>query len=301
MHCFEFGVPEKCTSDMGSQLTAASDILRNFLKDHDTLKYFEEYNIKCFDFQHYFKGCSKLGSLVEICVTFTKKLIFGTIRNNILNFREFEFVISKVVHLVNKRPIALKENLSDPEHSVPQCITPENLLRGYDLISLNIIPELQPVDSEEWSTDLNTDLTKLNKVRCRLVKLYNEEFLVNLIRLATNSRGRYKPCRHDCIKPNDIVLIKEPNTKANQYPMAIVRKVVENSLGEITGAILKKGKSGEIIKRHSSVLIPYLEVNEDFSIPNKTKKPIVESGSNHSRPKRKAAIKSEIKTRLMLD
>ena len=41
----------------------------------------------------------------------------------------------------------------------------------------------------------------------------------------------------------DIALLKEENMKPNQFPMAIVKSIVENDLGEVTGAVLFKGKT----------------------------------------------------------
>ena len=304
MHTFEYGLPQCCTSDLGSQLTSAADILRNFLKDSDTIAYFNEHGIKSFEFDHYFKGCSKLGSLVEIIVKMTKRLIFGAVGNLVVNIRDFEYIITKSVHLINRRPLTLRESLSDCEISVPECITPENLLRGYDLISINIIPELQEVDftDRDWLPDSSEDtFEKLNKVRNRLIKLYHEEFLINLTKLATNVKGRYKPFHHESIKPGDITLLKEVHTKANNYPLAIVKEVVTNSNGEVTGAILRKGKSREIVKRHSSNIIPYLSVNTDFDIKITDSNPSDVSSSVSNRPKRKAAKISRQKTRAILN
>ena len=304
IHTFEYGLPRHITSDLGSQLTSASDILRNFLKDSNTISYFNEHNIKSFEFQHYFKGCSQLGSLVEIIVKMTKRLVFGAIGNIIINIREFELVIAKTVHLINRRPLTFKESLSDGDVSVPECITPENLLRGYELISINVIPDLQEVDlsDRDWEPDsTENNLLKLNKVRNNLIRLYNEEFLINLTKLATNVKGRFKPFHHEIIKPGDIVLLKEPHTKANNYPLAVIKEVVKNSNNEVTGATLRKGKSREIVKRHSSTIIPYLSVNTDFSLNNAAAKTSNEVSSSRKQPKRVAAEISRKKTRAILD
>ena len=62
------------------------------LNDVQSKSYLEEMGIKSFNFDHYFKGKSELGSLVETCVKFGKKLIFSTIGKNILNLRDFEII-----------------------------------------------------------------------------------------------------------------------------------------------------------------------------------------------------------------
>ena len=85
--------------------------------------------IKSFNFDHYFKGKSELGSLVETCVKFVKKLIFSSIGKNILNLRDFEIIVYKTIFLINKRPVAFKDALRDTSgEEVPEPITHELLL-----------------------------------------------------------------------------------------------------------------------------------------------------------------------------
>ena len=60
------------------------------------------------------------------------------------------------------------------------------------------------------------------------------------------------------LEKGDIVLIKEVNTKLQHYPMGIVKDVMTNENGEVTGATVLKGRTREITKRHASTLIPIL-------------------------------------------
>ncbi|XP_066947446.1 uncharacterized protein [Macrobrachium rosenbergii] len=307
LHCFEFGIPSFCISDLGTQLTAGANIISDFFKDHETRKYFDENNVQPLSFDHFFKGHSKLGSMVEICVKLTKRLLFGSIGKNILPYRDFEFIVCKTVHLVNRRPIAFKEALRDSSGDcVPDSITPEVLIRGYDLLSLNIIPELQRNPEPEWMpfeplNKVKNNYEKLQKTRNKLIDIYNEEFLCTLIHQAVNLKDRYKPVTHKILQRGDIVLIKEPMTKQSNYPMAIVKDVVKNLHNEITGAIVMKGKTREILKRHSSTLIPLLRKEE---LPNNDEMITLPGPSVvecSARPKRRTAIESEIKTKDILD
>ena len=75
LHVFEYGLPKFCVSDLGSQLVAAGHIISDFLKDPLTTLYLQENDIDFVKFNHYFKGCSQLGSLVESCVKQVKHLI----------------------------------------------------------------------------------------------------------------------------------------------------------------------------------------------------------------------------------
>ena len=129
---------------------AGADVISSFLNDLDSQLYFEENKVKPISFQQYFKGASQLGSLVEICVKMVKRLIFEAIRNNVLSYQEFEFLMSKTIYLINKRPIAFKNALRDSSLEVPDPITLEMLIRGYELTSIHLIPDLQPVP---WEVD----------------------------------------------------------------------------------------------------------------------------------------------------
>ena len=45
LHCFEYGVPQHCISDLGTQLTAGANIVQDFLKDHEAQSYFHEHGL----------------------------------------------------------------------------------------------------------------------------------------------------------------------------------------------------------------------------------------------------------------
>lgn len=310
MHCFEHGIPQLCVSDLGSQLVAGTNAISSFLNDPDSLLYFEENNVKPIAFQQYFKGASELGSLVEVCVKMIKKLIFGAIKTNVLTYIDFEYLICNVIHIVNRRPIAFKEALRGDSTDVPEPLTPEIVIRGHELSSLNLIPELQPVpfDDDDFIPDIPSNIResniKLCKVRKRLYDTYHNEFLGTLIYQAVDRKDRYRPVTHKTLQVGDIVLLKEEYTKRSNYPLAIVLEIFINDLGEVTGAIIKKGKTGHKSKVHISQLIPFLEVNQstrEVPVSTNTLPPNDFSSLNiSSRPRRKAAIVGEEKTKQML-
>lgn len=322
LHCFEYGIPQFCLSDLGSTLVAGANIITDFLRDPDTQQYFEENNVRPLTFDQYFKGCHQLGSLVEISVKLVKRLIYGSIKNNVLEFRDFEFLICHTVHLVNRRPIAFQEGLRDSSNdTVPNPITPEKLIHGHDLVSLNIIPDLQPDPDPDPDWLINTDpvdkvlesYQKLKKARSRLIDTYNSEFLSHLMSQAVNAKSRYQPVNHKALQKGDIVLLKEDNCKMNNYPMGIVKEIRTNCNDEVTGVTLLKGKTREVVKRHVSSLIPILSVGEPSDSSSnfmqnsfRTKEfdkvaSIKEDNTKgHVKFKRKAAEASAEKTRLIL-
>ena len=229
IHIYEYGNFSFCRSDLGSQLTAGSKRIDEMLKTEETKSYLQEHGIKEVEIGHYPKGNSSLGSLVESSVKQTKLLINKSIRKNILMLPEFELLLAQVKHLVNRRPIAFKEALRG--NNLPEPITPEILVKGYELPVVTIIPELCSESSDldedfKPTTEvIRRNFNKLKKVRNRAVKLYHEEFLGNLISQATNKTDRYKRTNHSEIKPGDIVLLVEDFTKRSNYRMGLVLSV----------------------------------------------------------------------------
>lgn len=159
----------------------------DFLKDVETQMYLEERNTKVIKFNQYFKGCNKLGGLVESCVKLTKKLIYGTIRKNVLDYISFDFIIAQTIHLVNKRPIAFQESLRDGEIALPSPITPEILIKGFDLVTLNIIPSSGIERDLDWQCNSNVvdlikkDFSQINKIRENLKSSYHVLLIRQLI------------------------------------------------------------------------------------------------------------------------
>ena len=297
LHVFEFGVPETIYSDLGSQIVAGGNLVSSFLNDENVREYFASHKMKSLSFQQYPKGCNKLGSLVESCVKIVKRLIHGSIRNNILTLSEFEFVVAETVHLANKRPIAFKESLRDNSVSdeIPSPITPELLLHGYDLPSLNLVPNLQPISDlhDEWSPNsdlvgsIRAESAKLCRIRKSLIEKYNEEFLVTLVKQSVNEKDRFKPYSHKPLRVGDIVLLKELHTKPANYPMAIIKDIHLNDLDEITEVTVRKGTSREIIRRHVTAVVPYLSCNDVSTDIGSSEEATVQNNLDSNSPKRR--------------
>ena len=271
IHCLDYGIPENIYSDLGSQIVSGATMITELLNDKEVTDYLRENGIKKVIFEHYDKGKNELGSLVEIMVKLVKRLLFGAVRNLILDYFQFEFFVRQTKHLVNRRPIGFKESLRDTTSAdLPPVITPEMLVHGQELPSVNIVPWMQRIYDDEdldWSPDSNRqnlakDYNKIIKARERLSKLYNDEFMDTLLKQSTNQKGRYSPVNHCKLEPGDIVLIKDPLIKLNNLPMAIVRSVTTNDHGEVTAVSVYKGSTREEIRRHVSSLVLLLRKSE---------------------------------------
>ena len=317
-HVYDYGLPELCLSDLGSTIVAGSKIIKNFLEEHETHNYFEEKGIKILDFETYSKGNSSLGSLVESAVKIIRLHLNKVIKTIVLDLEDFRLFIQEAQHMSNKRPLVSKAALRDNlESGITSVITPELLVKGYHLNTLNVIPQLH-VLPDEWRLDqidlnISKSLEKLQKARQSFRDEYEKEFLLELADQATNQRNRYQKVKHRPLKVGDIVLLKEPFAKALHYPMGIVRSVKINSLNEVTSAIVFKGSTRELADRHVNslvLLVPVEESDNDDNVVdinqnedkiNCTNNGPINTQNNHNiannsnsindRPRRKAADK----------
>ena len=185
------------------------------------------------------------------------------------------------------------------EGEIPVAITPEMILHGHELVSINVVPDLES-DSDEWKPpgSPTSMFENLNKTRHKLMEVYSMDILPKLIAQATDVPNRYLPKSHNKLSVGDIVLIKDNFVKRANMPMAVVRQIESNSLGEITNVVIMKGSSRELMKRNVHCLIPVLSQSksrtetapEDVDVEQRTE--FLNNRSGSSRPIRKAAAAS---------
>ena len=303
-HIFEFGTPELILSDQGSTLIAGGNVVSSMINNMETKKFLCDNGIKDLTISQYPTGNHSLGSLVESAVKIAKRMINGLVGKQNLDIFDFQFLLDQTVCLVNKRPIAFKEALRDNsvEKVLPAPISPESLLRGHDLATLNILPSREVDIDPDWLPEKDSksrvinSFEKLNKNREKLAEIYQEEFLAELTHLATNRKDRYAQLKHEKLNVGDICLIKEPMQKAVNFQMGIVEKIFKNSLEEVTEVVLRKANR-ERIRRHvnSVILLLKSEEKEEKLGSNPTAGETSGQGSKittGAKPKRKAAAKS---------
>ena len=270
VHIYEHGVPCTCISDLGSQLTSGANIIKtqfNYVQSQDYLKRF---NINRVNFHHYDKGNSSMGSLVERLIKITKDLLYSSMRKKVLNIPGLESLLVQVKHLLNKRPVAFKERARiSPSDEELEPISPEMLIYGRELPTLNLQfhhkdPDWQPQVPKD-SEQINKQLRKYIETKNKLNQLYNEEFIQKLLDQSIDKNNRYSPNFHNAINVGDIFLLKDEYIKASQYPMGRVTKTVVNDLNEVKGVEIKKGKTGETVKRHVTSVIPLMKINPSIT------------------------------------
>ena len=300
-HIFKYGVPQFCSSDLGSSIVQGTKLLTEMMSQPDVTEFLNEHDIESVKFTQYPKGCSSLGGLVETCVKMTKRLLFGSIKNNIIPFYDFCFLTERVNSLVNKRPICFKSALrsNNANEFIPTPITPESLIYGREISSVAILPCLRsnadlkdlPFGDNLLSHIKESDI-KLNKCHRSLIDLYNGEFLQTLAIQATDKGGRYNPIATENLAVGDLVLLKEVHCKPGNYPLGIVKTLVQNVLDEVTEVTVMKGRTREVVRRHVTSLIPLLRQSEySTEVPMETKAPVAKPENVRKQPIRKAATK----------
>ncbi|KAL7632973.1 UNVERIFIED_CONTAM: hypothetical protein RMT77_016683 [Armadillidium vulgare] len=224
-HVFDYGVPQVIVCDQATTFISSINSIKNFLNDDDVKNYLTLHNIKVLEFSPYPAKASFLGGLVESLVKQVKFIIYSAIGKNILKLDEFSLLVKEANMLINKRPIAFKSLLINPDvdPSIPFALTPEILVKGYEVPSVVISKYLYndeegQSEDPDWSSDRDHDLLfeafqKYRKVKANLNDLYHEEFLANLQYLATNKHDRYQNKKHTNIEIGDIIAIKEKYCK----------------------------------------------------------------------------------------
>ena len=288
-------------------MKSGGNVIQDFFKDHKAKAFFEDNGMKTPEFIQYAPGNHALGGLVESAVKLTRRMLSSSIKNNILDYKDFEVAVAQCNYHMNKRPITFKAALRDAniECEVPEPITPELLVKGYDTVAVNVIPEKL---GDQWQVEANsTDkivdhFNKLSKIRNDLKEIYHKEFMYTLMDQANDKKHRYNKKSHTLLAPGDIVLLKEEHSKALNYPIAVVIKTVKNTLGEVTDVKVRKGANREVVNRHVSSVIPFCLFNlERPDLKNDLKTDENETEKIVTRPKRQAAIASRQKCREQMD
>ena len=74
-------------------------------------------------------------------------MVFSSIGKNILPYPQLELLTKVVEMLINKRPLTCKQALIEPCQDInAKVLTPEMLLRGYDVPAVSIVPDLSSVE-----------------------------------------------------------------------------------------------------------------------------------------------------------
>ncbi len=313
LHIFEFGIPSKIVSDNGTQIVQGMNLLRPVLESVDIVNFLKERNIATLQFTPYPANTSKLGGAVESLVKQVKNFVHNACRKTILKIRDFQFIIKEICMIINKRPIAYKNNLQNffKDDEFPICLTPEIIVKGYEIPSLSILPQLYEEEDHNFFTEEDSEKVwekvffsykKVQNIRKKIHTIYAPEFLSNLKHQATNETRRYIKKTHKLLRKGDLVCIKQKLCKPYNYPLGIVINLEYNSLGEVNIVTLRKANK-EIIRRHTNDLIliirnELLENEEDEILNNDSQ---ITENLIETKNRRPAAIQCQDKNKDLYD
>ena len=242
-----------------------------------------------------------MGGSVESLVKQAKNMIQTSVGKNVLNLEEFLFLLMECKMLINKRPIAYKNLNSDMNlDSSVTTLTPEMLIRGFDVPSLQVVPQIyveDESDSESYANDGFEYYKKLRKVVENLKKIYYDEFLYNLRYQSANKADRYKKVLHMAPKIGDLVCVKNKFSKPFSALLGIVTSVEFNNLNEVVAVIIRKS-NGENLRRHVTDVV-LLEQSANIASGESTAQNCSED--RRIRSVRKAALRSSENNRNLAD
>lgn len=255
-HVYSYGLPKRMISDSGSNLASAFGWIEKCLNSPEIKEFCAEKDISV-EFEQYPRGSLNrgIGGIIESGVAMAKKMIQGSIRNNVLDFLDFQHIIKQSICYMNKKPLndksALREQNVDNEFEV---ISPEYLKFGYETQVIECIFDEEQVDSYEEES-MNKDLHKIIDIKQNLRHAYHQGYLLSMQDQATKYENKYFPKSHTKVEIGDIVLIKDPLIKSPNYPLARVVDKIHNSLGEVVQVKLYKANGHTVNRDISSVIL----------------------------------------------
>ena len=260
LHILEYGIMETVVSDNQPSFVNGMSCLANILGSVEIKNFLKVHNIKKFSFEPYPSGASYLGGAVESLVKQVKNVLYTSIAKNKVTSHQFLFLAAEAKALVNKRIIGFKSSLTNElaSSSVPFALTPELLLKGYEVPSFNILGSDK--DDEKWeppdsSSDALFDYFKqLNDIRNKIQRSYETEFLKSLEWQAVNKPNRYKARNQSHLAIGDLVAIKAKLLKPFYYPRGVVTNIEYNDINEVKAVTVRKA-NGESLRRHPSDII----------------------------------------------
>jgi hypothetical protein len=255
-HVYEFGLPSYVTTDAACNLSAGFNYITDILRTGNLKDYFSEHNISPPEFIQIPRGGLNRGlpGFIETSVKQVKKLLQGSIKNNILDIMQFYHIVKQCQCLANKRPLNNLHALRDQDvNSTYRILTPEVLKLGYETSIFEINSPIEDLDS--WSPNDLVDskiafsnIKQLIKIKNDVRKFYHDEFLYSLMDQATRTKGKYIPVHHQIIENGDVCMIKDPFIKPAQMPLGLIIKTYKNSNNETVKADIKKANKSIITR-----------------------------------------------------
>ncbi len=262
-HVYEYGLPSVVNSDAGCNLNAGFNWLKDVLDTIEVKEYFEEMKIQPPEFHQIPRGGLNRGlpGFIESGVKMVKRLIQGSIRNNVLTIMQLYNIVKQCICYSNKRPLNSFCALRDQDVNISyRVLTPEVLKLGYETAVIEINLPKQELDN--WTPEQLKDpkiafenIEKLIKIKDNIRNFYHDEFLYSLMDQASRLKGKYLPVSHQVLNVGDICIIKDPFVKPSHMPYGIIVSTTKNTLGEVIKADIRKANKSIITRDISDIVL----------------------------------------------
>ena len=229
------GYPAKLYSDNGSQLVAASEELKNVVKnlDQETLKEFGVVE----GFQWTFSSAEApwQNGVSEALIKSVKKAISVAIGESIMTFSELQTVCFEAANLINERPIG--RHPTSPDDGTYLC--PNDLLLGRSTSRV-------PSGPFQKSTNFRHRYEFIQGIVNSFWKKWTRDYFPGLI-----VQQKWHTA-HRNLKEGDIVLIQDSNLIRGQWKLGKVSKVFPGEDGKVRKVYVqyKNPKPGELVNKY---------------------------------------------------
>ncbi len=238
-------------SDNGGNFVGADNELRESFKnmDHEKIRNFlltKECDWDCIEFKRNPPLSSHMGGVWERQIRSARTILASLLRTHVarLNDESLRTLFTEVEAVINSRPLSV-ETLSD-ESIEP--LTPNHLLT---MKSKVVLPP--PGTFEEADVYCRKRWRTVQHLSNQFWDRWRKEYLLSL-----QERQKWTHVQRN-LEVDDIVLIKDPDTVRNKWPMGRVTKVVPSDDGLVRKAYVKTVSSTEPLLRPVTKLILLIE------------------------------------------
>lgn len=231
--CGRRGVPSLIISDNAKTFTAASKFLVKLSENQMIGDYLSKLKI---EWKFILEKSPWWGGFWERMVKVTKDALKKTLGKAKVSLEELQTVLVEVEAVINCRPLTYVGSEDETEP-----LTPSHLVCGKRVLTI-------PSGGKVAVEDLRQRYRHLRNLMEKSKKRWMKEYLTEL-RVFHKKKGKYQ-----VPKVNDLVVIKEDNTKRQNWKVGIISKIIVGRNDIVRGAWVRTGSSE--LRRPLELLYP---------------------------------------------
>jgi len=303
--CARRGTPCLINSDNAKTFKSTAALLKKLAKDPIVLDFLETKRI---DWKFNLELSPWQGGHFERLIGCVKRCLRKVLGNAKLSFDELSTVVTEVEATLNSRPLTYHYSELGEE-----VLTPSHLLVGRRLTPLSTgFANYSSFDDKDPHSNLSKRFLYLTRTVNHFWSRWRREYIADL-----RETHRIKNRKAIEVKPGEVVLIHDENTKRGMCKTGIIEETIVGKDGQIRGAKIRKMGKGkpEFINRPLQKLVP-LEITGEVCQEmengeerkgemerNEQEEGLREDNENEGkgRPSRAAAKDARWRTRFILD